>query len=110
MTTPRPRVFGVDLDGQTRCAHFHTELDIIAIKLKCCGEYFGCKDCHEALAEHALEQWQKHQYDTLAVLCGECDTELTIEAYLHCRSRCPACGARFNPQCINHHHFYFSEL
>ena len=48
-------VRGVNLDAQTRCAHFHGSTDIIAIKMKCCGEYYACKDCHIALAGHQIE-------------------------------------------------------
>jgi uncharacterized CHY-type Zn-finger protein len=104
-----PRVMGVDLDPNNRCAHFHTELDIIAIKLRCCGEYYGCKECHDDLAGHGLEAWRREEYDTTAVLCGACGAELTIREYLDCGSRCPACGAGFNPRCSNHYRFYFSE-
>ena len=32
-------VSGIDLDAQTRCAHYHKAQDIIAIKMKCCGVY-----------------------------------------------------------------------
>lgn len=108
MTKPRPRVFGVDMDPHARCTHYHTELDIIAIKLKCCGEFYACKECHDALADHEIESWPVESYDTFAILCGDCDAQLTINAYLHCDSRCPSCGAAFNPQCSRHYHFYFS--
>src|SRR5215475_9988051 len=40
------RVRGINLDSQTRCAHYHGPTDIIAFKLKCCRQYYACKDCH----------------------------------------------------------------
>ena len=30
-------VHGVDVDPETRCAHWRSPLDIIAIQFKCCG-------------------------------------------------------------------------
>ena len=49
-----PQVRGVELDAQTRCGHYHGSTDIIAIKMKCCGEYYACKDCHIELAGHSI--------------------------------------------------------
>ena len=40
-------VAGNVIDSETRCAHYHTELDIIAIKFYCCDTYFPCYQCHE---------------------------------------------------------------
>lgn len=103
----RPDVHGVELDPQTRCAHWHSPLDIIAIKMKCCGEYYACKDCHDALAGHASTVWPVREWDSKAVLCGACGTELSVRDYLRCDNVCPTCGAGFNPGCRNHYHFYF---
>jgi len=104
----RPPIHGVEIDGATRCAHYHSALDIIAIKLRCCGRYYACKECHDALADHDLAPWPAESFDTHAVLCGACGAELTISEYLACGSRCPHCGAGFNLRCAAHHHFYFS--
>ena len=116
MTTPdggrdqcaRPRVLGLHVDPQTRCSHYRSDLDVIAIKLRCCGEYYACKECHDALANHALEPWPRGEFDSNAVLCGVCGSELSIDAYLVSGDSCPACAARFNPGCRRHHHFYFT--
>jgi uncharacterized CHY-type Zn-finger protein len=105
----RPRVIGVDLDSSTRCAHYHSELDIIAIKLLCCGEYYACKECHDDLAGHDLVAWPAAEYGTPAVLCGACGSELTITEYLASSNRCPGCHAAFNPRCSAHYHFYFAS-
>jgi uncharacterized CHY-type Zn-finger protein len=105
--TARLPVRGVDLDPETRCAHWDAALDVIAIRMKCCGVYYACRDCHEALADHAAQVWPRAEWDEKAVLCGVCGTELSIRLYLDCANTCPACGAKFNPGCRSHYHFYF---
>jgi uncharacterized CHY-type Zn-finger protein len=105
-----PDVRGVKLDPQTRCEHYHGPADIIAIKMKCCGLYYACKDCHAALSDHETQVWPVNEWNRQAILCGACGTELTIHQYMHCESRCPVCHERFNPACRNHYHFYFQVL
>jgi uncharacterized CHY-type Zn-finger protein len=103
----RPEVRGIELDPETRCAHWRSPLDIIAIKMKCCGVYYACKDCHDALADHVAQVWPRREWDQPAVLCGACGTELTVNQYLQSENACPSCGTKFNPGCRNHHHLYF---
>jgi uncharacterized CHY-type Zn-finger protein len=103
----RPAVHGLDLDPQTRCAHWRSPLDIVALKMKCCGTYYACRDCHDALAGHQAQVWPTDEFDTPAILCGACGTELTITRYLACGHRCPACASPFNPGCHHHRHLYF---
>ncbi|MGD0545909.1 MAG: CHY zinc finger protein [Candidatus Acidiferrales bacterium] len=100
-------VRGVNLDSQARCEHYHGPTDIIAIRVKCCGVYYACKDCHAALAGHEIEVWPENEWNQKAILCGACGTELTIDQYMKCEFRCPACREHFNPGCRNHYHFYF---
>jgi len=102
-----PDVRGINLDPQTRCEHYHGPTDIVAIKMKCCGVYYACTDCHAALANHQIEVWPENEWNQEAILCGACGTELTIHQYMHSESRCPACCERFNPRCRNHHYLYF---
>ncbi len=109
MNNQLPTVCGVDVDSQTRCAHYRKPVDIIAIKMKCCGVYYACKDCHAALADHEIEVWPKAELDEKAVLCGSCGAELTIRSYMHCGHRCPVCNAEFNPACRHHSHYYFED-
>jgi uncharacterized CHY-type Zn-finger protein len=103
----RPAVHGVLLDPETRCAHYHSHLDIIAIKMRCCGTYYACRECHDELAGHAAEVWPTRAWDQAAVLCGACGAEMSVRQYLDCGNACPACRAAFNPGCRNHHHLYF---
>lgn len=102
-----PHVHGINLDTQTRCEHYRGASDIIAIKMKCCGLYYACKDCHAALAGHPLAVWPQNEWDQQAVFCGACGATLTIHQYMQSDSRCPACRAHFNPGCRNHYHLYF---
>jgi uncharacterized CHY-type Zn-finger protein len=101
-------VHGIGVDAQTRCAHYESPLDVVAVKMKCCATYFACKDCHAALADHRLEPWPREEWTQPAVLCGVCASELTIERYLRNSDCCPICRAPFNPRCREHHSFYFS--
>lgn len=107
MANVHPPVHGIDLDAQTRCVHYHKVLDIVAIKMKCCGLYYACKDCHDAMADHAIEVWPRNEWDQMAVMCGNCRNELSIRQYLDCTNECPGCKSRFNPGCRHHYHFYF---
>jgi uncharacterized CHY-type Zn-finger protein len=101
-------VLGVGLDGETRCAHYRGQRDIIAIKFKCCGGWFPCHECHAEVALHAPERWPTDEFDTRAVLCGACGHQLTVREYLACGSACPRCGRGFNPGCAKHAHLYFN--
>jgi uncharacterized CHY-type Zn-finger protein len=106
--TARPPVLGLDLDPQTRCAHWHGPPDVIAIRMRCCGDYYACRDCHDALADHPAQVWPVGEWDRPAVLCGVCGGELSVRQYLDCGNRCSACQAPFNPGCRLHYHLYFA--
>ena len=102
-----PLVKGKLVDEFTRCQHYHSQLDVIAIKFKCCGEYYPCYECHREDVDHPPQAWSKDEFDTKAILCGVCKTELTIRQYLSSGNNCPACNAAFNPNCNKHYHLYF---
>lgn len=98
---------GKVIDQETRCTHFHSFNDVIAIRFKCCNQYYPCYQCHEEEADHEAEVWTTVDFDKKAVLCGVCRIELTILQYLNCQNTCPHCKASFNPNCATHHHLYF---
>jgi uncharacterized CHY-type Zn-finger protein len=102
-----PVVKGKLVDEYTRCVHYHTPFDIIAIKFKCCNEYYPCFECHEEVAGHKSEVWKKNEFDKRAILCGICNSEMTVQEYLASDSRCPRCNSAFNPNCSKHYHLYF---
>ena len=101
-----PRVLGPVVDDMTRCVHYRTEVDIVAIRFACCNEYYPCHRCHEETADHPAQQWKLSERDREAVLCGACGTELTIASYL-ATTECPNCRSPFNERCRLHTHLYF---
>ena len=107
MASNLPEVRGVNLDPETRCGHWAGPTDIVAIKMKCCGVYYACKDCHAALAGHPVKVWPQSEWNEKAILCGACGAELTIHQYLRSGNSCPNCRGQFNPGCRNHYHLYF---
>jgi uncharacterized CHY-type Zn-finger protein len=100
-------VYGKPIDNQTRCTHWHSSLDIIAIKFKCCGKYYPCYSCHEETTDHEAIVWPVYEFDQKAILCGVCGTELAIKDYMGCNNVCPKCTSLFNPGCRKHYHLYF---
>ncbi|MGC4103422.1 CHY zinc finger protein [Ferruginibacter sp.] len=100
-------VKGKKIDDATRCVHYHSPLDIIAIRMKCCDTYYPCIFCHQETAGHDAEVWKKEEFEEQAILCGACKTPMSITQYLQCNYHCPFCNAAFNPGCSNHNHFYF---
>lgn len=101
---------GKTIDAQTRCIHYHSMLDIIAIKFKCCLNYYPCFQCHEEEAGHPSQVWNKEEFDTLAIFCGACATEMSIKKYKSNNYKCPNCAAAFNPRCKLHDHLYFATI
>ncbi|GIM46573.1 hypothetical protein DNHGIG_21220 [Collibacillus ludicampi] len=102
-------VKGTNVDPETRCKHYSSEKDIIAIKFPCCQTYYPCFQCHKEGADHPALAWKKEQWHEKAILCGKCGAELTIIEYMGCNARCPKCEASFNPGCRNHYHLYFEN-
>lgn len=101
------KVKGVGVDPETRCIHYHSEIDRIAIKFYCCREYYPCFECHQAVGCGNPQVWPKEEFSQKTVLCGSCGYELTTAQYLQCESTCPNCSAAFNPGCSLHKHLYF---
>lgn len=101
-------VHGCEIDKLTKCIHWHSDKDIIAIKFKCCNKYYSCYSCHEALETHAVIRWSLD--DTInVIICGSCGSEMSIDKYLNCNFICPneSCKQMFNHRCSNHYHLYF---
>ena len=100
---------GKPIDNETRCIHYSSARDVVAIKFKCCNEYYPCYVCHEETAGHRPEVWKQNEFNTKAILCGVCQTEMTISIYKDFNYKCPACKALFNAHCRNHDHLYFEQ-
>ncbi|MFP6795590.1 MAG: CHY zinc finger protein [Pseudomonadales bacterium] len=99
----------MDVDPQTRCGHYHTDLDVVAIRFYCCGNWYACHDCHVALADHPSGVWPQEHWAEEAVLCGVCGYRLSVHQYLTGDSNCPSCSGPFNPGCRLHHYLYFES-
>ncbi|KAF1933128.1 putative CHY zinc finger family protein [Didymella exigua CBS 183.55] len=106
-TSSAPVVHGLSVTSLTQCAHWHSPLDIIAIKHFCCQKFYACISCHDAEETHESGVWPIDQRDEMSVLCGACKHVLSIGEYMNSESRCPKCAERFNPGCKNHWNLYF---
>lgn len=100
------RVLGRTVDDQTRCVHYNTALDVVAIRFKCCGEFYPCHLCHGEAADHDVMVWPPEEGHQHAILCGVCWETMAIGKYL-AADGCSNCGAPFNPGCRLHKHLYF---
>lgn len=98
---------GLEVDPETRCTHYDGGHDVVAIRFPCCAAFYPCFVCHEETTDHEAKRWPADRFGAPAVLCGRCDTVLTIRQYLDAEHRCPSCGGGFNPGCVNHHDRYF---
>ena len=74
-------IHGTNVNERTQCAHYHSERDIIAIRHKCCDEFYACIQCHEEAADHTPIVWLKSEFHTEAILCGNCQSTLSITSY-----------------------------
>ena len=99
-------IYGLLVDDQTRCQHYHSPVDIIAIQFRCCGRFYPCYQCHEACESHPMERWKPHEFDTKAILCGVCRHKMSISEYM-AATACPSCGSMLNTGCKKHFHIYF---
>lgn len=100
---------GIEVDTETRCAHYDSEEDIIAIRFPCCDVYYPCYRCHEATTDHVPERFTQAAFDSQAIYCGRCHTTHSVDSYLESIAECPTCSAPFNPDCEAHHDRYFGE-
>lgn len=106
MNADRPPVRGALVDGETRCVHYRSPLDVVAIQFACCREFYPCHLCHADAVDHVAAQWPLDSREEPAILCGVCGHRSTIAEYLHVDS-CPTCAAPFNPGCKLHAELYF---
>ena len=100
---------GIDVDPETRCAHWDAPVDIVALRFGCCETYYPCDACHDAATDHDPKPWPRDRFDEPAVLCGRCGETLSAREYLAGNDACPRCGAAFNPDCRNHRDRYFDN-
>lgn len=99
---------GLLIDDETRCKHYHSPMDIVAIKFKCCNIFYPCYECHEVFEDHKVERWKVSEFKEEAILCGSCKKTLSIQEYIQ-TGHCSHCKSLFNPKCSYHYHLYFEE-
>jgi uncharacterized CHY-type Zn-finger protein len=102
-----PTVHGVSVTPLTQCTHWHSDLDIIAIKHTCCQKFYACISCHDALETHKSGVLSLDRRDEKVVLCGACKHILAVDEYMKSGSECTKCGSSFNPGCKSHWGLYF---
>jgi uncharacterized CHY-type Zn-finger protein len=102
-----PVVHGLSVTSLTQCTHWHSPLDIIAIKHFCCQKFYACISCHDSCERHKSGIWPLDRRNEKAVLCGHCKHVLGIIEYMKSESECTSCGSSFNPGCKNHWALYF---
>ena len=100
-----PKVYGSLIDNETRCIHYHTFLDIIAIKFKCCEKYYPCYQCHNEHESHNIQRWSAEEFHKRRYFV-EFVKMNSIHDYMMTET-CPNCQAHFNSRCKFHYHLYF---
>ncbi len=107
LSSPRKdgRIYGFLTDEEGRCAHYHSPVDVAALRCGACGRYYSCYQCHDALEDHPFMAAAAE--DSHPVLCGACGRGLSREEYQ--QGRCPYCGQSFNPGCRQHYSIYFGS-
>lgn len=97
---------GLLVDDQSRCEHWKSPLDIVALRFRCCDEFYACYSCHQECTNHGVKRYSlKDAKSTTLVICGVCRLQMTFEQY-H-QLNCPRCHSPFNPGCKLHYHLYF---
>jgi uncharacterized CHY-type Zn-finger protein len=83
------------------CQHLYSDLDIVAIKLHCCDKFYPCFSCHKEAADHEPGVWPKAEFNTKAILCGGCGTELSITIIKTQTTPAPTVNQRLTPVAAN---------
>ena len=120
---PSVHVHGAVVDAETRCIHWSSPRDIVALQFFCCRRFYPCYQCHQLDVQQqsgpphssdAAQTWPRESGGELAVLCGACRRLLSIDEYVQLYEEgrsdppcCPGCAAPFNPGCRKHLHLYF---
>ncbi|TWT11350.1 hypothetical protein FRX54_03460 [Streptococcus sp. sy004] len=101
-------IYGDVVDLETRCLHYHSARDIVALRCFSCRRYYPCYHCHDTYEQHTYQAYSSQSEDEV-VFCGACQIGMTALAYRQGKSVCPNCSAAFNPACKEHESIYFSD-
>lgn len=97
-------IHGIDVDRQGRCAHWHSERDVVANTCGACKKLWACSLCHDECADHEFAPVERSER---SVMCGACGHMMTHAEY---GAACPACAHPFNPGCKAHENVYFQPV
>ncbi|KRL43329.1 CHY zinc finger protein [Lacticaseibacillus manihotivorans] len=98
----KPKIYGQQLDVASRCRHYHSDLDVVALWCGQCQKFWACYEFHDAMGDHEFVPLPKAQ---ALVLCGACRCMMTYSQYQS--GACPNCWYPFNPRCELHTDHYF---
>lgn len=85
-------IHGIAVDAQGRCAHWHSERDVVANTCGECSKLWACSLYHDELADH-----------------GFVPVDRQLPSVMH-GAFCPSCGHPFNPGCKAHEDVYFRPV
>ena len=97
-------IHGIDVDTQGRCAHWHSERDVVANTCGACAKLWACSLCHDECADHEFAPVERSER---SVMCGACGHMMTHAEY---GASCPTCNHPFNPGCKAHEDVYFQPV
>ena len=97
---------GLLVDDESRCVHYHSDKDIVALQCYDCKKYYACYRCHNTLETHTFCPYPLNLKEDRLILCGSCGNTLTYVEYTE-KGTSPFCNAAFNPACQNHYPIYF---
>jgi uncharacterized CHY-type Zn-finger protein len=111
------QIHGQVIDAQTRCIHWKSKRDVVALQFYCCRKFYPCSTCHDEEVDsecgrHEVKRWPRDYWGQEAILCGSCKCLMSIWTYIGLyesdgETRCPSCSAEFNPGCRGHLGIYF---
>lgn len=99
------------IDAAGRCPHHHAAWDVVALRLACCPDWWGCHACHDHAADHPARPVSADTVVAVAA-CGACGAAYAPAAYLAVyrdhpdAPACPTCGHAWNPGCADHLNHY----
>src|SRR5699024_7970441 len=99
-------LIGKLMDIETRCKSYVSVKDFMEIKFYRCNTFYTFFTGDREQVNHALGNCPKEKFNTKAILCGVCRTEMTIETYMN-HNACPECGSVYNENCQLHYPIYF---
>ena len=99
-----PKYVGVEIEThrESRCKHYHSKLDVLALESSCCNKFYSCVKCHDEMENHAMIPWDSDtSLNRHALLCGVCEKTFSIRTWdmynyiclssQHCTLRCQKC-------------------